>query len=395
MQPEALIQTYDFLNAMRKAWAADDRPLQAHLDVTYRCDLDCGHCLLDNKTTWPEMTTAEWQNVLQQLHDSGVLFLVWSGGDVLMRRDFGELLQFAAKLGFFSRVKTHAGSLTLAWAQLLAANRVTRVDVSVFSLRAEIHDALTRRPGSLQNTLRGIQLVRDVGLPVKISTWVQPEIIDEIAQIHQHFTDLGCEVTFDTRTMLDHSATANLESRRLQGDLLLRARRAIEVVQQNARPIPIAQRATTDPCAAGRTLVYVSPDGELWPCINFPMPLGNLREKPLLDIWQTSAARKELVAWDNRDRTTCNSCAGSGFCNFCPGDAYKSTGDFRRAPGHFHAEARASMLAWEEVAGAPFSPEEWSSVPDEEGRIVASRKFVFPIHRPKRSSGARVRKITG
>ena len=389
-QPEDEKPLHDFVAALRAAWSAEDRPLNAHLDVTYRCDLDCGHCYLDNKTTWPEMTTAEWFNVLEQLHDAGVMFLVWSGGDVLMRSDFAELLSKASTLGLMSRVKTHGGQVDQAWAEHFARNKVGRMDVSVFSLRAEVHDALTRRPGSLTNTLRGIAAARQAGVPVKVSCWVQPAIVDEIGAICRHFEDQGCQITFDTRTMLDHSATPQLAHLQLAGDDLLRARTAILLAQPTIRPRRIAERPSHEPCSAGRTLVYVSPDGELWPCINFPMALGNLRDKPLLQIWQESAARKQLVTWDNRERTGCQSCAGSGFCFYCPGDAYKTTGDFRKAPGHFHAEARARMLAWEEVHGDTFSADDWASVPDTSERLPTATRFVFPIHRAKRRSGGRI-----
>ena len=109
-----------------------------------------------------------------------------------------------------------------------------------------------------------------------------------------------------------------------------------------------------------------------------------------MQIWQESAARKQLVTWDNRERTGCQSCAGSGFCFYCPGDAYKTTGDFRKAPGHFHAEARARMLAWEEVHGDTFSADDWASVPDTSERLPTATRFVFPIHRAKRRSGGRI-----
>jgi radical SAM protein with 4Fe4S-binding SPASM domain len=388
--PENEAPLHDFVAALRAAWTAEDRPLNAHLDVTYRCDLDCGHCYLDNKTTWPELTTSEWFSVLEQLHEAGVMFLVWSGGDVLMRSDFAELLSKAASLGLMSRVKTHGGQVDATWAAHFAANKVGRMDVSVFSLRPEIHDALTRRPGSLHNTLRGIAAAREAGVRVKVSCWVQPTVIDEIGQICQYFEDLGCEVTFDTRTMLDHSASPQLAHLQLAGEDLVRARVAILHAQPTIRPRRLAERSTAEPCSAGRTLVYISPDGELWPCINFPMSLGNLRETPLLQIWRESAARKSLVAWNNNDRATCQTCSGSGFCFYCPGDAYKTTGDFRKAPGHFHAEARAKMLAWEQVNGEAFTPDDWASVPDESERRPTGQRFVFPIHRAKRGAGARV-----
>ena len=389
-QPEDTAPYHAFVASLRAAWSKENRPLEAHLDITYRCDLDCQHCYLDNRTNWPEMTTAEWLNVLEQLQAAGVMFLVWSGGDVIMRSDFGTLLDRAAALGLMSRVKTHGGQLTAEWAQRFARDKVGRVDISVYSLRPEIHDRLTRRPGSLVNTLRGIAAAREAGIPVKISCYVQPSTISEIGEICRYFEDMGCKIVFNTNTVLDHSASETLAYLQLTDDDLVRARVEILRAQPSGLPKRLSELPSHAPCAAGRTALYISPDGELWPCVNFPMALGNLREKPLLAIWRESTARASLVAWDNDQRTGCHSCAGSGMCFYCPGDAFKKTGDFRQAPATFHAATRAKMRAWEIVQGDTFSADDWQSVPAEEAKPLTRKNFHFPIHRAKRGSGKRV-----
>ena len=87
------------------AFARADAPVHGHLDLTYRCDLRCQHCYLHEKDDWPEMTTAEWLAVLPQLRDAGVVRLLWSGGEVILRPDLGVLLAAAAALGFGSVVR--------------------------------------------------------------------------------------------------------------------------------------------------------------------------------------------------------------------------------------------------------------------------------------------------
>jgi len=60
-------------------------PLSVHIDVTYRCNERCVHCYLDHDDKG-EMTTQEIKNILDQLAEAGVFFLVFSGGEVFMRR---------------------------------------------------------------------------------------------------------------------------------------------------------------------------------------------------------------------------------------------------------------------------------------------------------------------
>src|ERR1700692_5031404 len=81
-------------------------PLSVHLDVTYRCNERCIHCYLDHDDHG-EMTTAEIKDILNQLSDAGVFFLTLSGGEVLMRRDFFEIVEHARRLLFNVKMKTN------------------------------------------------------------------------------------------------------------------------------------------------------------------------------------------------------------------------------------------------------------------------------------------------
>jgi len=82
-------------------------PLSVQMDVTYRCNERCVHCYLDHDDHG-EMTAAEMRDVLRQLADAGTLFLTFSGGEVLMRMDFFEILEYARSLLFSVKIKTNA-----------------------------------------------------------------------------------------------------------------------------------------------------------------------------------------------------------------------------------------------------------------------------------------------
>ena len=84
----------------------DGIPLSVHFDLTYRCNERCVHCYLDHDDHG-EMTTGEVKSVLDQLAAAGTLFLILSGGELLLRKDFFELLAYARGLGFDVKLKTN------------------------------------------------------------------------------------------------------------------------------------------------------------------------------------------------------------------------------------------------------------------------------------------------
>jgi MoaA/NifB/PqqE/SkfB family radical SAM enzyme len=69
-------------------------PWSVHVDLTYRCNERCIHCYLDHEDHG-EMKTPEIKNVFEQLAESGALFLTLSGGEIFLRADLFELLEFA------------------------------------------------------------------------------------------------------------------------------------------------------------------------------------------------------------------------------------------------------------------------------------------------------------
>src|SRR5450755_3461189 len=81
-------------------------PLSVQLDLTYRCNERCIHCYLDHDDHG-EMTTVEIKDLLDQMAAAGVFYLTISGGEILMRRDFFEILEHARARTFCVKLKTN------------------------------------------------------------------------------------------------------------------------------------------------------------------------------------------------------------------------------------------------------------------------------------------------
>jgi len=105
-------------------------PVDVHLDVTYRCNERCVHCYLDHDDHG-EMTTGEMLDVIDQLAEAGVFFLTLSGGEVLMRMDFFDILEHARSLQFCVKIKTNAFMIGEKQADRMRELGVDSVQVSI------------------------------------------------------------------------------------------------------------------------------------------------------------------------------------------------------------------------------------------------------------------------
>src|SRR5689334_15079910 len=91
-----------------------DNPVALLAELTYRCPLSCPYCYnpVNLGDYHDELTTAQWQRVLAEAHELGVLQLHLSGGEPLLRRDLVELVTSARELGLYTNLITSAVGLS-------------------------------------------------------------------------------------------------------------------------------------------------------------------------------------------------------------------------------------------------------------------------------------------
>ena len=134
-------------------------PLAVQLDITYRCNERCVHCYLDHHDHG-EMTTAEILRLIDEMADAGVLTLTLSGGEIFLRKDFFEIVEHARRLSFCVKLKTNALLIGEREAARLRDLAVQEIQVSIYSHRPEVHDAITLVPGSLKRSLSAIRFLK-------------------------------------------------------------------------------------------------------------------------------------------------------------------------------------------------------------------------------------------
>jgi radical SAM protein with 4Fe4S-binding SPASM domain len=301
-------------------------PLSVQLDVTYRCNERCIHCYLDHDDHG-EMTTAEIRNLLDQLAKAGVFFLTLSGGEVFMRMDFFDIVECARSLMFSVKVKTNAFMIRAKEAQRLRDLAVQDVQVSIYSHRPEVHDAITLLPGSLKRSVDGIKLLRSHGVKVIIANVLMTQNLGDHAGVKELAQELGAECTIDptiTPMMDGGRGVLKLGLGVPQLNAVFRNKHLVGDVNEFCAPPAAVSDDTLKqlPCSAGHTACYVSPYGDVFPCVQFPLPSGNVRKQKFLDIWNHSDQLKEVRSITAADLPVCSGCTHVGTCTRCPGLAY-------------------------------------------------------------------------
>jgi radical SAM protein with 4Fe4S-binding SPASM domain len=298
-------------------------PFSALLELTHLCNLDCVMCY-NVALGEPELSTAEWLDVLEQLAEAGTLRLTLSGGEILARRDFFTIAERARALGFALNLKTNGTLITEAAADRLAALDPVQVDISLLGATEATFDAVAGGRHTLSRVLRGVRLLQARGVRVKLNTLLLDLNVAERGQM----IDLAQQMGVYYEQVLKISADDHGRDRAGQHQLSRQQMAAAYVADQTPFQ-PAVRSASSRTCQVGLSSCVISPYGEVYPCIELRIPAGNIRRQSFAAIWATAPVLHDLRARHTYGNLPeCQVCPINRYCEGrCSGLAWKEHGD--------------------------------------------------------------------
>jgi radical SAM protein len=337
-------------------------------ETTRACMLACRHCRAGATPDAPpqQLTAAEGLDLITQVAGFGRPYpiLVLTGGDCLMRPDLFELVGHAVSLGVPVCLSPSVTPLLTAEAiERTVQSGVKAVSISVDGARAATHDAVRGIPGHYDRTREAIHALVAAGLTVQVNTTVMRANVDELADIaaavaadgvrmwevfflvhvgrgvaagavgpaeHEevcHFLYDASHRGFVVRTVEAPFFRRVVASRRAgqpapEGELYRTLAARLQHLLGPATRPPSAHTAST---RDGKGILFVAHDGEVYPAGFLPLPLGNVRQHPLRDIYRDDPLLRDIRA--GRFTGRCGSCEYTDLCGGSRARAYAHAGD--------------------------------------------------------------------
>jgi MoaA/NifB/PqqE/SkfB family radical SAM enzyme len=273
----------------------------ALLELTYQCNLDCFYCYNDAGSSGKPMTLAHYLALLDDLKALGAMNLSLSGGEPTASPHFFNLGSAAKKAGFVIRVKSNGYALRNGPALRLKQEiDPFMVEISLHGATAATHDRQTRVPGSFERLLANLETLRNIGLRVQLNAtltlWNESELEDMFALADR----LGLRLEMDPRvTPRDNGDREPLQISPSAGGIAklaqLRIKRAADARDSNDQTARTSSNTETKHhCGAGAASVTVDPWGNVYPCVQWRKPIGNLHEQSIEEIWMHSPRLQEV-----------------------------------------------------------------------------------------------------
>ncbi len=297
-------------------------PIQASIELTYRCNERCTHCYIDEFKDDPQkiLSLKDWFDILHKLREAGTLYIVLMGGEPLLSPYFFDVSQKATELGFF--VSTISNGLKITdqeYAKRMVQSGLKNVTFSLYSLNPSIHDKITQVKGSHQKLMHAIDLCLAEGLNVTLNNLLTKENIHDVFELYEWSVSRNLELKVDPNITPKLSGELKpTEMRASREDLLWFYRERAKRWEKSV-PTPSLDTDSSYICNAAKGKCAINPYGELLPCIEIREPFGSLKEQDFQTLWMSEKALKwrtpRVKDMESLDKTNYS------FCDHCPGMA--------------------------------------------------------------------------
>lgn len=294
-----------------------------HVEITDICNEHCVHCYFPSGRINVFMRTDVFEKIIFEGCKMNIINVTLSGGEPLTHPHFIDFLKICRESDLSVNVLTNLTLLTDEIISEMKKNPLLSVQTSIYSMDAEVHDAITHLAGSLERTRAAVIKLVQAGIPVQISCPVMKQNKDSfIDVVHWSETEnLPILVNYAIFATYDHS-NSNLVNRLSPSEVVeafFSHLSADDVRYFYNAAMKKCTLLNDEPiCTICRYYCCISATGDVFPCVGWQnKTLGNINTKSLEEIWEKSEQIEYLRQIKRSDFPKCLNCKDRGYCTIC------------------------------------------------------------------------------
>ncbi len=304
-----------------------DKPFILELEISRRCNLRCVHCYAwaEDRNYEGELSLAEIGELLSDARDLGIRELSLTGGEVMLRPDFLDIIDAGLDRGFGTRFVTNGTLLDDRLLGELCRRPITLITVSLDGVSAASHERI-RGSGNHEPCMQAIDRLLEAGFAISVITAFSKLNIGEFDALLDFCVTRG----IDWQVQITSAKGRCPQPITLSPDEYYGLGEKVALAISSGLPIhltPMDDLATyshfaplsllsetwKQECAGGKLNIFVRANGDVTPCSALCFDecvVGNVRQEPLSTICRERRCGAAL-AWLSADQLT-------GLCARCP-----------------------------------------------------------------------------
>lgn len=311
-------------------------PLEGNIDLTYRCNNNCRHCWIvvpdTNEEHCRELTTEEWFNIIDQARSMGTREWAISGGEPLLREDFTDIFNHITQKTKYYTLNTNGTLINPSIAKVLKKEGI--VLVSLYGATADVHNHITRNPGSFDAALRGIAYLKEAGVHFMVQIVPMKDNFHQWSEMKKLAKNLSPIWRIGAAYLILSASGDEKKNKEIRAQRL-NPKQLIEIDPPN---IPYEERARRESssnlqsnqrkysnCLSNRSSFHIDPSGSMSFCcyIKEEGLRYDLKKGSFVEGWESfipSLAEKDwdCLVFNNK----CRTCELKSECQRCPALSY-------------------------------------------------------------------------
>lgn len=343
-------------------------PINGSMELLPLCNLNCNMCYV--RLSRAEMEAqgrmrsgAEWLALGRQMAKAGTLFLLLTGGEPLLHPDFKEIYLGLKKMGMILTINTNGTLIDEEWADFFGKYKPRRINITLYGADGDAYESLCHYRGGYDRVVKGVRLLRERGVDVKLAGSMTPENVKDISRMIEIAEELDVPMFMDAYMMPaarerskpfsqqsrlgpeEAAAACTAYLRRVLGEEGYAEYREDRLKKIDSF-VPGEEVPCASSCMAGRCSFTVNWQGQLRPCVISTEPAADVFEVGFDAAWkQVSTAFQAM-----RYCAKCSNCRLRPICRTCVAAALLETGDYMGTPEYLcRYAAESERLLREEL----------------------------------------------
>ena len=350
--------------ALNRKCAGLGIPSSGIFELTPRCNLRCKMCYvrLTPEQMAPigqERSADEWIAMAQQARDAGMVFLLLTGGEPMLRPDFCQIFQAVAGMGLSITVNTNGTLLTEPVRRLWHQSPPAQVNITLYGTCRADYAALCGNPDAFDAVVDALDWLAQEGILVHLNATMVPTNLHKWQEIEEFAKARGLELRMTTYCYPPPRRCSNDFERldpEVAGDLMVKDiyyREGAEAILIKAADldVPTPHSCELDngepmQCTAAKSQFWMTWYGKMTPCAMLPHPFTAPLDTGLLPAWEELRQLCQSI----RLCPECVSCPEQRSCLNCAAVTLSETGRFDGKPEYMCRMNKAYRAAVTQLA---------------------------------------------
>lgn len=335
-------------------------PIGGNFELTARCNFNCPMCYVHMteeqvRAAGKELTARQWLDIARAARDRGMVFVLLTGGEPLVRKDFFEIYDGMREMGLLISINSNGSMLQGQILERFLEDPPFRFNISLYGGSNETYQSMCGRP-AYDQVKANIRRLRQAGVDVSLNLSITPYNKQDLAKIYADAVALDVNVKASSymypsvrvngeqygcgnRLGVEESAECAVywdSLRFTEEEFAQRAENMARLKGLDREGCPV-ETGEGVRCRAGRSSFWMTWDGKMTPCGMLTTPAAYPLEVGFDAAWEQIRQETEAI----RTPAKCTGCEYKDICGACAAVYYTETGRFDGIPEYVCERAKA------------------------------------------------------